>query len=77
MNIQDDVVRSIPLVIMLCPDCGDPMRVSTAPTAVPSKVEITFRCDLCDCDLKRVSRPKAHRPSAGNCSQGRDNGQRD
>jgi hypothetical protein len=59
MHIQDDVVRSIPPVIMLCPDCGDPMRVTTVtPTAVTPKVEITFRCDLCDCDLKRVSRPK-------------------
>jgi hypothetical protein len=59
MHIQDDVARSIPLVVMLCPDCGDPMRVATATqTAIPPKVEITFRCDLCDCDLKRVSRPK-------------------
>jgi hypothetical protein len=59
MHIQDDVIRSIPLVIMPCPDCGDPMRVSTAtPTTVPPKVEISFRCDLCDCDLKRASRPK-------------------
>jgi hypothetical protein len=58
MHIQDDVVRSTPRVIMLCPDCGDPMRVTATPATVLPKVEITFRCDLCDCDLKRVSRPK-------------------
>jgi hypothetical protein len=40
-----------------CPDCGGTMRlVAVMPS--PSKVdEITYRCNMCRVELKRLSKP--------------------
>ena len=45
-----------------CPDCGMPMRlvaIMPMPTTVPSQAdETTYRCDLCQVELKRLSKPR-------------------
>jgi ssDNA-binding Zn-finger/Zn-ribbon topoisomerase 1 len=60
MRIQDVVVRPFALMVIPCPDCGNPMRLAAIiPVGTPPKSEeMTYRCDTCDCDLKRVSGPK-------------------
>jgi hypothetical protein len=61
MRTREEVVRSYPLIPIPCPDCGGRMRIAAVmPADLPVKAdELTYRCDACDCDLKRwVSPPK-------------------
>jgi hypothetical protein len=63
MRIQNVVWRPFALMVIPCPDCGRPMRLAAVtPVETAARAneiqEITYRCDACDCDLKRVSRSK-------------------
>jgi hypothetical protein len=61
MRTREEAVCSYPLIPIPCPDCGGPMRISAVvPADLPVRAdELTYRCDACDCDLKRwVSPPK-------------------
>jgi hypothetical protein len=60
MRTQDEVVRPFALMPIPCPDCGGQMRLAAVmPADSPEKGDvITYRCDACNCDLKRVTRKK-------------------
>jgi hypothetical protein len=60
MHIQDVVVRPFALMVIPCPDCGSPMRLAAImPVETrPRADEMMYRCDACDCNLKRVILPK-------------------
>jgi hypothetical protein len=62
MRIQDEVGRPSALIPMPCPDCGGQMRLAAVMPAASSEKadEITYRCDACNCDLKRVRRKKSY-----------------
>ena len=63
MRIQDILVRPFALMGIPCPDCGSPMRLAaTMPVETPPKAdEMAYRCDACDCELKRVTPPNEER----------------
>jgi hypothetical protein len=60
MRIRDDVVRPFAVIPIPCPDCGAQMRLAAVMPADSSARadEMTYRCDACNCDLKRITRKK-------------------
>jgi hypothetical protein len=62
MRTQDEVVRSFVVMPIPCPDCGSQMRLAAVlPVDSSAKAdEMTYRCDACNCDLKRVTRKKSY-----------------
>jgi hypothetical protein len=60
MRTQDEVVRPFALIPIPCPDCGGQMRLAAVMPADSSPMadEMTYRCDACNCNLKRVTRKK-------------------
>jgi hypothetical protein len=60
MRARDEVVRPFALMPLPCPDCGGQMRLAAVMPADSSERadEMTYRCDVCNCDLKRVTPKK-------------------
>jgi DNA-directed RNA polymerase subunit RPC12/RpoP len=58
---KDPVTTAFAPPRLKCPDCGMPMRlvaIMPTPTTVPSQAdETTYRCDKCQVELKRLSKP--------------------
>jgi hypothetical protein len=69
MRTQDEVVRLFALIPIPCPDCGCQMRLAAVmPADSSAKVdEMTYRCDACNCDLKRVTRKKNYAVGSKAC----------
>jgi len=61
MRIQDVVGRPFAVMVVPCPNCGGPMRLAAIMPveSSPNADEMTYRCDTCDCEFKRVTRPKS------------------
>jgi hypothetical protein len=54
-KITGAIITQSPAV---CPVCGAPMRIATIlPTPARSADEITYRCDGCRVEDKRIMRP--------------------
>jgi len=55
LKITDVVIPQSPSV---CPVCGASMRIATIlPTPARSADEITYRCDPCRIEHKRITKP--------------------
>jgi hypothetical protein len=61
MRVEKDMTTVFAPPRLKCPDCGTPMRlvaIMPSPTTVPSQAdEITYRCDKCQVELKRLNKP--------------------
>jgi DNA-directed RNA polymerase subunit RPC12/RpoP len=62
MRVEKDVTTFLAPPHLKCPDCGTPMRlvaIMPTPKTVPTQAdEITYRCDKCKVELKRLSKPQ-------------------
>lgn len=55
MNIRSNSPEYYELPHMICPECGAPMRLAAIfPLPSDRRDEISFRCEACDVELKRV-----------------------
>lgn len=63
MRVEKDVTTILAPPPLKCPDCGTPMRlvaIMPTPKTVPSQAdEITYRCDKCKVELKRLSKSQS------------------